>query len=126
MASDYPFNVFKSPEKRCTRLADASENVYQLFVHVRWFSPGTPASSATKTGHHDTTEILLKVTLNTKNQIKSSLLFWYSVSRKCTRYDNRFYPYRPAMTKCEKGKMKPYYQYKKKKKQTKNDCNFEM
>jgi hypothetical protein len=34
-----------------------------------WFSPGTPASSATKTGHHDIAEILLKVALNTKNQI---------------------------------------------------------
>jgi hypothetical protein len=37
-----------------------------------WFSPGTPASSTTKTGHHDIAEILLKVALNTKNQIKSN------------------------------------------------------
>jgi hypothetical protein len=29
----------------------------------RWVSPGTPASFTTKTGRHDTTEILLKVTL---------------------------------------------------------------
>jgi hypothetical protein len=29
------------------------------------------ASSTTKTGRHDTAEILLKVALNTKNQIKS-------------------------------------------------------
>jgi hypothetical protein len=29
---------------------------------------GTPASSTTKTGRHDITEILLKVALNTKNQ----------------------------------------------------------
>jgi hypothetical protein len=28
----------------------------------------TPASSTTKTGHHDIAEILLKVALNTKNQ----------------------------------------------------------
>jgi hypothetical protein len=34
----------------------------------RWFSPGTPASSTTKTGRHDIAEILLKVALNTKNQ----------------------------------------------------------
>jgi hypothetical protein len=34
-----------------------------------WFSPGTPASSTTKTGRHDIAEILLKVALNTKNQI---------------------------------------------------------
>jgi len=38
-----------------------------------WFSPGTPASSTTKTGRHDIAEILLKVALNTKNQIKSLL-----------------------------------------------------
>jgi hypothetical protein len=29
---------------------------------------GYPASSTTKTGHHDIAEILLKVALNTKNQ----------------------------------------------------------
>jgi len=34
-----------------------------------WFSPGTPASSTTETGHHDIVEILLKVTLNTKKTI---------------------------------------------------------
>jgi hypothetical protein len=39
-----------------------------LLVHGRWFSPGTPASSTTKTGRHDIAEILLKVALNTKNQ----------------------------------------------------------
>jgi hypothetical protein len=33
-----------------------------------WFSPGTPASSITKTGRHDIAEILLKVALNTINQ----------------------------------------------------------
>jgi hypothetical protein len=32
-----------------------------LLAYVRWFSPGTPASSTTKTGHHDIAEILLKV-----------------------------------------------------------------
>jgi hypothetical protein len=42
--------------------------VYQLIAHGRWFSPGTPASSITKTGRHDIAEILLKVVLNTKNQ----------------------------------------------------------
>jgi hypothetical protein len=39
-----------------------------LLAHGRWFSPGTPASSTTKTGRHDIVEILLKVALNTKNQ----------------------------------------------------------
>jgi len=30
-----------------------------------WFSPDTPISSTNKTDHHDITEILLKVALNT-------------------------------------------------------------
>ena len=51
--------------------AAASDKVYQLLAHGRWFSPGTPASSITKTGRHDIAEILLKVALNTINQIKS-------------------------------------------------------
>jgi hypothetical protein len=41
-----------------------------LLAHGRWFSPGTPASSTTKTGRHDIDEILLKVALNTKIQIQ--------------------------------------------------------
>jgi hypothetical protein len=55
-------------KKGCTRLAATSDKVYQLLAHGRWFSPGTPASSKTKTGSHDIAEILLKVELNTKNQ----------------------------------------------------------
>jgi hypothetical protein len=42
-----------------------------LLAHSRWFSPGTPASSTTKTGRNDIAEILLKVALSTINQIKS-------------------------------------------------------
>jgi hypothetical protein len=45
-----------------------------LLAHGRWFSPGTPASSTTKTGRHDIAEILLKVALNTKNQINQSVI----------------------------------------------------
>jgi hypothetical protein len=41
----------------------ASDKVYQLLAHGRWFSP---ASSTTKTGHHDIAEILLKVALKHK------------------------------------------------------------
>jgi len=55
-------------QKGHTRLATAGDEVYQLLVHGRWFSLGTPASSTTKTGRHDIGEILLKVALNTKNQ----------------------------------------------------------
>jgi hypothetical protein len=54
--------------KGCTRLTAASDKVYQLHAHGQWFSPGTLASSTTKTGRHDIAEILLKVALNTKNQ----------------------------------------------------------
>jgi hypothetical protein len=48
----------------------ASDKVYQLLAHDRWFSPGIPASSTTKTGRHDIAEILLKVELNTINKLK--------------------------------------------------------
>jgi hypothetical protein len=48
-----------------------SDKVYQLLSHGRWFSPDTLASSTTKTGRNDIAEILLKVALNTINQIKS-------------------------------------------------------
>ena len=54
-------------KKGCTQLTAASDKVYQLLAHGRWFSPGTPASSTTKTGRHDIAEILLKVALNTIN-----------------------------------------------------------
>jgi hypothetical protein len=60
---------FVNYNKGCTRLAAASDTVYQLLAHGRWFSPGTPASSNTKTGRHDIAEILLKIALNTINQI---------------------------------------------------------
>ena len=59
---------FVNYKKGCTRLAAASDKVYQLLAHDRWFSPDTPASSTTKTGRHDIAEILLKVALNTINQ----------------------------------------------------------
>ena len=59
---------FVNCKKGCTRLAAASDKGYKLLAHGRWFSP---ASSTTKTGRHDITEILLKVALNTINQSKS-------------------------------------------------------
>ena len=55
-------------QKRCTRLAAASDKAYQLLAHGLCFSP---ASSTTKTGRHDIAEILL--ILNTKNQIKNQI-----------------------------------------------------
>jgi hypothetical protein len=69
----YQYGVFRARlcklQKGCTRLAAISDKVYQLLAHGWWFSPGTPASSITKTGRHDITEILPKVALNTKNKI---------------------------------------------------------
>jgi hypothetical protein len=66
-------------QKGCTRLTAASDKVYQIQIqslpvaaHGQWFSPGTPASSTTKAGRHDIPEIMLKVALNTNNQIKST------------------------------------------------------
>jgi hypothetical protein len=46
-------NILKSPK----------DLAYQLLAHGWWFSPGTPASSTTRTGRHDIAEILLKVAL---------------------------------------------------------------
>jgi hypothetical protein len=71
----------------------ARDKVYQLLAHGRWFSPGTPASSTTKTGRHDihVAEILLKVALNTKNQnqIKIIVLFIPTSSWWCSsKHDN--------------------------------------
>jgi hypothetical protein len=67
--------------KGCIRLAAASDKVYQLLAHGRWFSPGTPASSTTKTRRHDIVEILLKAALNTKNQIKSNQIMQIDIKQ---------------------------------------------
>ena len=54
---------FVNYKKGCTLLAAACDKIYQFLAHGRWFSPGTLASSTTKTGRHDIAEILLKVAL---------------------------------------------------------------
>jgi len=60
---------FVNYKKGCTQDTVVSDKVYQLLAHGRWFSPGTSASSTTKTGRHYIAEILLKVAINTINQI---------------------------------------------------------
>ena len=65
---------FVNYKKGCTRLAAASDKVNQLLADGRWFSPGTPASSSTKTGRHYIAEILLKVALNTKKS--NQIIIW--------------------------------------------------
>jgi hypothetical protein len=61
--------------------ATFKNKVYQLLAHGRWFSPGIPASSTTKTGRHDIAEILLKVALNTKStifqQYRGGQFYWW-------------------------------------------------
>jgi hypothetical protein len=57
----------------CTRLATASDKVYQLLAHGRCFSP---ASSIPKTGRHDIVEILLKVALKHQKSINQSYILY--------------------------------------------------
>ena len=70
-------------QKGCTRLKTASDKVYQLLAHGRWFSHGTPASSTTKTGRHAIAEILLKVAIFNisyiKKKINSIKVIYYSI-----------------------------------------------
>jgi hypothetical protein len=47
-----------------------------LLAHGRWFSPGNPASSSTKTGSHDIAEILLKVAVKKKKK-KKKIIYIY-------------------------------------------------
>jgi hypothetical protein len=48
-----------------------------LFAHGRWFIPGIPASSTTKTGRHDIAEILLEVALSTINHVFNAPFYPY-------------------------------------------------
>jgi hypothetical protein len=57
--------------------------VCQWLATGRWFSLGTPVSSNNKTDHHDITDILLKVLLNTRN-LKTSPLFLISEKKDPT------------------------------------------
>ena len=59
-------------QKGCTRLATASDKVYQLLSHGRCFSLVIPASSTTKTGRRNIAEILL----NTKHQSINPFLIY--------------------------------------------------
>ena len=74
-------------QKRYTRLAAASDKVYQLLAHGRWFSAGTPASSTPKVGRHDIAEILLKVALKHNKSIK-----YFQITVTCT-YEGTIYKF---------------------------------
>ena len=47
-----------------------------MLTHGWWFSPGTPVSSTTKTGHHDIAEILLKCIKHNKSINQINALFF--------------------------------------------------
>jgi hypothetical protein len=51
------------------RIATLCDKVCQWLVTGRWFSPGIPVSYTNEIDRHDVTKILLKVALNTINQI---------------------------------------------------------
>jgi hypothetical protein len=63
---------------RCTRLAAASDKVYQLLAHSRWFSPGTPASSTTKTGRHEIAESGIKHQKSNQSFQGEKVLFYFN------------------------------------------------
>jgi len=65
----FPPNIVNY-KTRCTRLAAASDQAYQLLAQGQWFSPGALASSTTKTGRHDIAEILLKVAFKHQKSLK--------------------------------------------------------
>jgi hypothetical protein len=67
----------------------ASDKAYQLLAHGQWFSPGSPASTTTKTGRHDIAEILLKVALKhqkSNESINQSIEFSIFLPNKFKQY----------------------------------------
>jgi hypothetical protein len=66
---------------KSTRLAAASDKVYQLLAHGRWFSS---ASSTTKTGRHDIAEILLKVVLKHQKSKSCYTILWWRKPKRTT------------------------------------------
>jgi hypothetical protein len=72
--------------KRVHSSRSASDKVYKLLTQGRWFSPGTPDSSITKTCRHDIALILLKVALNTKNSnSNSNYMRWIKCNTICLK-----------------------------------------
>jgi hypothetical protein len=70
---------FKS--KGCTRLAAASDKVYQLLAHGQWFSQGSSVTSTIKTGHYDIAEngVLYN---NFVFKMKTYMCMWYGIILK--------------------------------------------
>ena len=82
------------------------DKVCQWLATGRWFSPGNPVSSTTKTDGHDITEILLKVELNTINNKPPPLKYSVDGERDPTFpfLVLRFNQYNPKFTfACDKS-----------------------
>ena len=67
------------------------DKVFQWLATGRWFSPGTPVSSISKTDQRDITEILLKMALNTRNQTYlhkyiNMVTYWYMTGNPQLHY----------------------------------------
>ena len=77
-------------QKECTRSAAASDKVYLLLTHGRWFSP---ASSTTKTGRHDIAEILQKVRLNNNKSNQNQSINYSWITTHLTLNNNQGYMY---------------------------------
>ena len=52
----------------------------------RWFSQGTPVSSTNKTDRYDITEILLKVALNTIDQLNQPTIYSILINKNCKTF----------------------------------------
>jgi hypothetical protein len=71
MTSSTKFNeIADNRSKYCAWCTRKVQRGRQWFATGRFLSPGTLVSSTNKTDRHDTTEILVKVALNTINQTK--------------------------------------------------------
>jgi hypothetical protein len=64
---------------------DSQPQVIQLLAHGLWFSPGTMASSTTKTDRHDIAEILLKVVFSRINKSINQ-----SINQSILGYKNKY------------------------------------
>jgi hypothetical protein len=72
------------------KLDHHNDKVWQWLVAGRWFSSGAPVSSFNKTDHHDITEILLKVVLNTITiKIRSRPQWPLLIDRQGTHSDDK-------------------------------------
>jgi hypothetical protein len=63
-----------------------------LFAHGRWFSPGTPASSITKTGRHDIAESGIKHNKSINQSVVKTFMALMSLHNMIERQMCSFLP----------------------------------